>query len=615
MAVFATVAALVLRAVLEPWLGASSPFLFFTAAVMLSAWYGGLGPGLLSTAAGAALINFFLLEPLGQPSLTRDDVSRIVLFLAVSCQISWLSGAMHDARRRAEADAQSARRSERLYRMLASNFPDGFVCLFDEQMRWTLVAGAGLSTAGLSRQEMEGRPIAETMSSEPAAAPVREMCAGAMNGSARAREIVFRSRVYFTHALPLRTQDETEHVGMIIFEDVTERVRAREALQAAHDTLEQRVAERTAELRFQRTLLESQIEAAADGILAVGQDGTIIFANRRFSEIWRTPPGLAGTRVDRLAPAIRDQRSDPEQPDPLAAASASLPVGEPGDSDQLVLTDGRTIERYSAPIVDADGTSYGRVWFFRDVTERKRMQREVLEAAERERQRFGHDLHDDLCQRLAGIACLAQVLQQQLSAAPGADQEAAHAGEIVQLLHDANNRARDLARGLQPIDLRQQGLKPALQQLCSAVQARFQVDCAYRATGDNPDLGNNASIHLYRICQEAISNAVRHGRPRRVVVDLSTVGDRLILTVADDGRGIPEPLPQHGLGLYTMSYRAQMMGGSVTVERRMPQGTVVTCSMPIPVPADAPAASEAGNESRVAQGAPTAALEPPPRGG
>ena len=168
VAIVTTLTALALRWLLSRWFGASSPFLFFTPAVMLSAWYGGMGPGLLSTVTGAVLINVFLLAPVGSLSLDADQLSRVILFLLVGTQISWLSGAMSKAREHAEADAQAARQSERLYRMLASNFPDGFVCLFDEKLRWTLVAGAGLTIAGLSREQMEGLPIADTLPLESA---------------------------------------------------------------------------------------------------------------------------------------------------------------------------------------------------------------------------------------------------------------------------------------------------------------------------------------------------------------------------------------------------------------------------------------------------------------
>ena len=393
VAIITVLVALGLRELLARWLSASSPFLFFAGAVMLSGWFGGLGPGLLATLAGAGLINAFFLSPETYWP-TPDEMSRILLFLVVGSQISWLSGAMLSARQRAEADAQAARQSERLYRMLASNFPDGFVGLFDEKLRWTLVAGAGLAAAGLMREQMEGVPIAQTLPSEGGGA-VQEMCLCAFGGTSSKREIAHRDRVYFTHALPLRTRDDSEHVGMIIFEDVTDRVAARDALQTAHDSLERRVRERTAELRFQQTLLESQIQASADGILAVGNDGVVIFANRRFGEIWKVESELSGVAAPQLQAQMREHLAGLQQPDPLSAVEPEFGINPSQTAGQLVLNDGRILERYGAPILDPDGTSHGRVWFFHDVSERRRMQREVLEASERERRRFGQDLHDD----------------------------------------------------------------------------------------------------------------------------------------------------------------------------------------------------------------------------
>jgi len=107
------------------------------------------------------------------------------------------------------------------------------------------------------------------------------------------------------------------------------------------------------------------------------------------------------------------------------------------------------------------------------------------------------------------------------------------------------------------------------------------VPCCF--TGDSivPPLNEATSIQLFRICQEAISNAVRHGQPQHVQVRLTIDQERLVLSIEDDGSGIPRPLPKEGLGLYTMNYRAQMIGATLKVGAGNPCGTVVTCSVPV----------------------------------
>jgi len=575
-----TLLALGARLLVERWAPNVSPHLFFAPAVMVAAWYGGLGPGLLVTVAGALLANYFLLSPDSAFSFTGENLVRGTVFLLVGAQISWLSGAMHAAQLRAEADAQAARRSEKLYRTLAANFPDGYVGLFDRELCWTLVAGAGLTAAGLVREQMEGRRISDTLPFETAAALV-PLCEDAVNGKAVTREIDHGSLVYFCHALPLQSQDEHTHVGMVILEDVTERARARQALEWAHDSLEQRVRERTAELHFQKTLLESQSQASADGILAFGNEGRVIFANDHLADMWGITVERGTGQLDDIRREMRSQLQS-HQRDPLSADKDEFAVNEPEGSDELILKNGRIIERYSSPIVDPEGTSFGRVWFFRDVTERKRMQRQVLEAAESERQRIGQDLHDDLCQQLTGIACLGQSLHRLLAERDPVASKATQ--EIVDHVQRANQRARDLARGLQPVHLQRYGLVMSLQELCNSIHTMFKVNCRFRAEHVQGDIDEVVGVQLYRIAQEASSNAIRHGKAGQILIDLVGVGSRLILTIEDDGTGIPQPLPDNGMGLQTMNYRAKLVGGSLAIERSQPSGTIVTCTAPMRAP-------------------------------
>ena len=214
---------------------------------MVSAWYGGRGPGLLATVVGSVAANYFLLAPTGSFSNAPEDLVKTVTFLIVGGQISWLSGALHSAKRRAELDAEAARRGEQLYRTLAHNFPNGAVFLLDTSMRVVLAEGAALDAAGSGADRIRDLPLMEAFPRR-VLGTVAPLLRSASGGST---EIQFRDRVYLVQVVPLRGTAGVRFAGMGIAEDVTEVATARVALQQAHDELEIRVAERTAELQFQ----------------------------------------------------------------------------------------------------------------------------------------------------------------------------------------------------------------------------------------------------------------------------------------------------------------------------------------------------------------------------
>jgi two-component system sensor kinase FixL len=213
-----------------------------------------------------------------------------------------------------------------------------------------------------------------------------------------------------------------------------------------------------------------------------------------------------------------------------------------------------------------------------DISERRRLERQVLDAAAEEQRRIGHDLHDGLCQQLAGIAFANEVLSQKLfgRGAP----EAATAEKIGKLVDDAITQARQLARGLQPVTLEAGGLTGALRGLCSKVEETFHVSCIFEC--DNLVLvhDNAAATHLYRIAQEAVSNAIKHGKARTIIMELSLIENGLILRVSDDGIGFSaQNTGGPGIGMHSMAYRARIIGGNLDVQRGPRGGTVVTCTI------------------------------------
>ncbi len=217
----------------------------------------------------------------------------------------------------------------------------------------------------------------------------------------------------------------------------------------------------------------------------------------------------------------------------------------------------------------------------RDLTERKALEDKILHISEEEQARIGQDIHDDLCQQLAAIGCLAKVAQKKLTKAGSA--EAQSLAEIVQLVSKANTRARETSRGLMPVVIDSGGLMAALEELAESTSRAFEVACDFRYDNPVQVSDNNLSVQIFRIAQEAVSNAVKHGQAGRVDIHLARLSGNIVLTIRDNGVGIPaSPAKGTGMGLLTMSHRAQMMGGTLKIEPRQGGGTQVTCSVPAP---------------------------------
>jgi signal transduction histidine kinase len=216
----------------------------------------------------------------------------------------------------------------------------------------------------------------------------------------------------------------------------------------------------------------------------------------------------------------------------------------------------------------------------REMSERQRLEEEILKVAEREQRRIGHELHDSLCQHLTATALAGQVLGERLAAK--SLPEAADAGKVVELVEDGINLARNFARGLYPVEMEAEGLMAAFQELASITTRGAKVLCVFDCAAPVLIHDDAAATHLYRIAFEAVRNALHHGKPRRIGISLSERANVLTLTVEDDGTGFPETKPDNqGLGIRIMAYRASMIGGSLAVEPAPTGGTIVTCTVPM----------------------------------
>ena len=237
----------------------------------------------------------------------------------------------------------------------------------------------------------------------------------------------------------------------------------------------------------------------------------------------------------------------------------------------------RWIHDRAFPVRDATGQVYRLAGIAEDITQRKLLEKQVLEISDREQGRIGQDLHDGLCQLLVSIGFKANLLKQDLAAR--ALPEADNADRFARKLADATVMARHLARGLHPVKLPTEGLEAALQILAADTSQDFGVACTAECADSVMVKDADVATHLYRIAQEAVHNAVKHGRGTRITIRLTADVNRGCITITDDGGGIPEPpKPGTGMGLAIMQYRAGMIGGTLDVRRAEAGGTIVTCS-------------------------------------
>jgi signal transduction histidine kinase len=318
------------------------------------------------------------------------------------------------------------------------------------------------------------------------------------------------------------------------------------------------------------------LAAVPEPVLVLGRDGAPLAA----------PPGEAArqavARVQALPPPQRERL--------LAAIAAAIATGEIQRVDGGPGTPSGG--RFELRLARHDAGSV--VALVRDVSEQRRQDRRMLDAVAQAQQRMGSELHDGLCQQLTGLLMLARMLAAR--AERGHPITVAELTPLCEHLAGCVAEARAVAQSLYPVVLSQFGLVDALEQMCAAATSLSRVRCTCRAALGGAAPPEDVTIHLFRIAQEALANAIRHGRAGEVEVALERLPGTLVLSVRDDGVGVPADLtPGRGMGIHSMMYRAQAIGGWLTVSRAEPHGTLVRCTLPLAdaAPAAATAAASA----------------------
>jgi signal transduction histidine kinase len=214
----------------------------------------------------------------------------------------------------------------------------------------------------------------------------------------------------------------------------------------------------------------------------------------------------------------------------------------------------------------------------REMCERQRLEREVAAVSDGERRRLGQELHDGVCQEVTAALLRCQGLERRLQR--GATPSAVEFQALASLLSEAIDDAHNVARGLCPLDPDPDALAPAIRALTRRTQGTAGFRCEFMAAGDVRVPDQQTAQHLYRIAQEALSNAVRHAKANRIAVELRGSDGELMLQIRDNGAGMPPAPSVGGMGLRTMAYRAHILEGELHVAPAPGGGTLVTCRVP-----------------------------------
>jgi len=362
--------------------------------------------------------------------------------------------------------------------------------------------------------------------------------------------------------------------------DITDHKQVEALLRRSQAELEQLLAERTQRLEQTRQWLQTIYDSSQDAIVISEITGRILEFNHAFET-------LLGYSAAEIRELTFNQLTPPEF----------------RELNQRIITQiSRTGEtaRFEKEYFRKDGTRVPvalTLWLIRDhtgqftklaaivsdVTEQHRLQREILEVSEHERRRIGQDLHDSLCQMLTASTFAVGSLEERLVRDNPPAAQSAH--EIGELIRRANGEARNISRGLYPIELEAGGLIAALQRLADDITRAGKARCEFIGDPDVTVANPMQALHIYRITQEAVANALRHGAATTIVIVLKLANDQVFLEVVNNGRDWPlelsEPGHSPGMGLTIMAYRARMIGGALQVCRGNPGGTMVELSFPI----------------------------------
>lgn len=328
------------------------------------------------------------------------------------------------------------------------------------------------------------------------------------------------------------------------------------------------------DLRQSEERYRSVMEAAPDPIVTYDMHGRVTYLNPAFTKVFGwTLQECTGRKMDHFVPEGNWDETGKMVQAVLAGetltGTQTRRYNKAGDIVYVSIS--------GATYRDRTGRLVGSVIILRDITDSIRLEKQVMDIAERERQKIGQDLHDDLCPHLIGIEGLGSVLKSNLE--EDASGHAALAEKIVTLIGQAIDKSRGLARGLCPVHMVAHGLETALQNLADHTASVSGTACRFVGRDRVTLKDNTAATHLFYIAQEAVNNAVKHSGARTITIELLRKKESIELRIIDDGGGLPEKMPKAGIGLQIMQYRARIIGAGFDISSDHRKGTTVQVSL------------------------------------
>lgn len=330
-------------------------------------------------------------------------------------------------------------------------------------------------------------------------------------------------------------------------------------------------------LRYSRELERSNkvLENVHDAVFHVTREGDVRDWNEGAARIFGiSAEDAIGKRLEDICPPRHG--SHPFRDRILPAIDQD---GKAEETIQCHRGDGTEIHILAKVTPLSQDQEDGYVFCASDITREKRLEAELVRIAENEQRRIGQDIHDDLCSQLSGIGCLTKVLEQQLERHE--IKEAEMMARVTEMVSNAGVKAREIARGLVPTVLENQGLSGAILELASRQRELYSVNCTASVDGEESieSLDQATAVQLYRIAQEAVSNAIKHSDAEKISLGLMGLEGGVTLTIEDDGKGMYPGSSSSGMGLLTMGRRAEIIGADFDISASPGEGTRIRCAL------------------------------------